>query len=268
MNCCEACSLLRDHVDRELGREEAERIEAHLRDCPECLERVRAEQDLKRTIRSRFRPGPATPGLAASIGRKIREETERGRRPRLGRLILRAAAAVIGVAAVVTALILVSRSKSPNDPGKEPEAESSLARELVDDHIRYATSSHPFEVTTTDPDQAEDWFDNRLDVAVVLPRFREQSLALRGARLCYVVDRRVALFFYERAGERLSLFVMSESGLDLEGMTRVELAHADFRARTYKGYEVVCWKVDGLLYALVASQGKGLVELIAGAYQD
>lgn len=270
MNCETVLSLLRGYADRELDSFDAKHVGAHVSGCPECAKSLEAEQELKLAIRAKTRVGPAPAGLAAEIKRAVRsqigvaKEAKRANRPVAWRRRL----LVPGLA--VTSLLLVafvaiwigsSQLRAP-DSRTLP---SRLAMELVDDHIRYLAAEGASQIETNDPIRAEEWFAGRLDVAVSLPRFQEPSVILRGGRLCYVLERRVALLFYERGDERISLFVLSPGGLDLPRLDRGrdDMHNLAFASESFKGYSSRCWERYGLLFALV---GRGdLDALVDGA---
>jgi anti-sigma factor (TIGR02949 family) len=248
VTCGTVLPLLRDYVDRELDGERTEAVERHLRDCASCAARVQAERDLKQALRARVRAGPAPAGLSGQILRRLHREQARGLRPRRRLLVVTSA---VGVLAVVLGVSLWNRAHPPR-----------LVSELVDDHIRYLVSAVPAEPGTADPVAAERWLEEQLNLAVPVPRFAADGPRLIGARRCYVLDRQVALLFYEDRKERLSLFVMDDRGLDLDGLTRVDVPEAECAMESFKGYHIVGWKHSGLLFALV---GRGpddeLIEL-------
>lgn len=272
MTCEEVLLHVRDYVDRELKLGDVERVEAHVAVCSACAERIAAERDLKCAIGAKIRLGPAPPGLAAAITHQIRAEAGIGNRTegRPGALsrrvvpVLTAAACGLLAAGLLVALWLGLPWRRTGE-----ERPSRLTAELIDDHIRYLAVEQPSELVTSDPAEAEQWFRSRLDVAVSLPRFKENTLALRGARLCYILDRRIALLGYERGTERLSLFVMDASGLDFQDMKQADVNHVECVTALFKGYKVLCWKRYGLLFAFVVDDGEdGLEALVADAYRQ
>ena len=265
MTCQDALPLLRDLADRELGPDEARQVEEHCAECRDCSGRLEAERDLKGAVRARFRPGPAPAGLAGLIDRRVREDA--GRPSRWSSLWSRRPVRyVAAAAALVAAAIGVKAFLEPSRVADSPA--SAMVAELVDDHIRYLGVREPTEVATADRGEAERWFGTRLDHAVALPRFDEGRTRLLGGRLCYVLDRRVALLFYEHDGRRLSLFVMGAQGLP--NAPPPEQAEALERAvEEAKGYGVTCWTKEGRMYALVADMGRaGLARLVSSAYRE
>lgn len=237
MSCESFLPILRDYVDRELDAADAEGVKRHIAECPSCAARVQAEIELKQAVRSRARVGPAPAGLFGQILGKLHREEAQGWRPSRRRLVF---AGAVGLLAVAIGILLSAGSET-----------SRLTVELIDDHIRYLVSAVPAEAGTDDPSAAERWLEGQLNLAVPVPRFGADGPRLLGARRCYVLDRQVALLFYEHDGDRLSLFVMDDQGLDLAGMSRVDILETECAMQSYKGYHIVGWKHSGLLFALV-----------------
>jgi anti-sigma factor (TIGR02949 family) len=265
MTCRDALPLLRDVADRALPLNERAPFEAHFASCPDCAARLEAETDLKRVLRARLRPAPAPPGLAGDIARRVREEA--GRRPRWDILRRRKVLTLAGAALLLVAIavgglrLLLTRTVSAPDG-------SAMVAELVDDHIRYLQVKEPAEVATADPREAERWFASRLDGTIELPQFPDDRARLIGGRLCYVLDRRVALLFYERDGGRLSLFVMGAEGLP-PAPSPEDGAAVERTVEESKGFGVACWSRRGRMYALVGDAGRaGLARLVSSAYRE
>lgn len=270
MTCRDVLPLIRDYVDRELSSDDAGRIEAHVSDCRPCAERVEEERDLKLAIRERVKPGPAPAGLADVIARQVRKQSggdnRAASRPLRG-VVLRAAA--VTVVAILFGGVGAWTWMNQSAKDERSRAASRLSAELVDDHIRYLSVTDAAEYVTASHEEAEGWFSSKLDVSLVLPNFDARNMTLSGVRLCYVLDRRVALLFYEWESQHLSLFAMSDSGLDFIGMDPVDLLNTECATETYKGYRVVCWKRAGLLYALICGQrNDGLIDLVAETYRQ
>lgn len=269
MECHDVLPVIRAFVDRELDPSEVEWVEAHLGGCSDCSERVAAERELKLAIRARSRVGPAPAGLATEIKRAVHAEAgPRARRSRGWRLLVdrRILAAGFMAALVIATLASIWSSFPPRRSSSDrPRSPSRLTVELVDDHIRYRGADQPLQITTSNPAEAERWFASRLAIAVDLPSFEEPSVELQGGRLCYLLDRRVALLFYACGQQQLSLFVMNASGLDFDGMTVTDLASPECVTDSHKGYQVVGWKKDGLLFALVADEGEEKLEALLTA---
>jgi anti-sigma factor (TIGR02949 family) len=252
MNCEKALPLLRDYTDGELMESQRPSVEAHLAECTECSRRVSAERELKALIRGRLRPKAAPDDLTRAV---LAATTGR---PRLRSW--RSSRALIGAASacLLGAGIWMLASRGP----------SALAASVVDDHIRFLGEVDAAQIKTGVRIEAERWFSRQLDIFLPLPRFDGRALRLRGGRLCNVMDRRVALLFYEHEGRRASLFVMNGKGLDPGPMDVVAFPDPNTAIEIHKGFQVLCWKHEGLLYALVSDAGQErLVQDVSAAYR-
>jgi anti-sigma factor RsiW len=103
------------------------------------------------------------------------------------------------------------------------------------------------QIQTTDPLAIEQWFSGKLDWPVTLPRFAESDIVLEGARLCKILNTRIALVFYQRQKRRCSLFVFPDTSTSFSEIPETYLYSAN-------GYTIHYWKKNRLLYSLVAPQ--------------
>lgn len=65
--CAQAFRTLDDYVDRELAREEYERVSAHLETCAVCAAEFRFEASVIRQVRSKLRRIALPDGLEARV---------------------------------------------------------------------------------------------------------------------------------------------------------------------------------------------------------
>ncbi|MCS7316492.1 MAG: zf-HC2 domain-containing protein [Bryobacterales bacterium] len=79
--CKRIFALLSEYLDAELPADSCDQIEAHLKDCPPCLEFL---ESLRRTIElcRGFEPGELPGPLAESVRRELRERYEKALRAR------------------------------------------------------------------------------------------------------------------------------------------------------------------------------------------
>lgn len=79
--CKRIFALLSEYLDAELPAESCDQIEAHLKDCPPCLEFL---ESLRRTIElcRGFRPGELPGPLSETVRSELRERYEKALRAR------------------------------------------------------------------------------------------------------------------------------------------------------------------------------------------
>lgn len=128
----------------------------------------------------------------------------------------------------------------------------SLIEKIVNDHIGFLSYSG-LQISSSDPEEIRAWFKGRIDFGLVLP---DISAELRGARLCLLNNKRLALIFYECSGSQLSLFMTTKLNPERllwgkEVMIKGKKVHVVER----KGYNLLLWQERGLTYALVSDLG-------------
>jgi len=179
----EALSAL---LDGELDAAEELELRRHLDACEAC-QAWRAQLD----------------GLSAAVARSIgRERAPRqlALRLRAGRIERpswrrRAAGGVVVAAVALAAVVLLGRTS--------PEGASATA--LVEDHQRFTSGASALAVPSSDPDAVSRGLAARLPFRVAVAEV--EGAHLRGGHDCSLPEGRAAYLQYERAGERVSVFV-------------------------------------------------------------
>lgn len=212
------------------GREAAE---AHLATCESCR-RFLAEMRAGATVIHDNAPKPPAP---AEVRERLFTAVAR-ERARIGVAAppsrSRALAWTVAALAVVGATVwtLTGRSRT---------AVQDLTA-FAEDHVRALQGEA---LNTADPVAVETWLRARVPFAVRVPRI--PGATLEGARLCLLGDRRGAVVRFRLEGEPISYYVMADG----TGTDRFDAAA--LREETDAGYNVVAWRRDGLMYALVGA---------------
>ncbi|MBI4848206.1 MAG: hypothetical protein HY808_06455 [Nitrospirae bacterium] len=126
---------------------------------------------------------------------------------------------------------------------------ASLVEKIVNDHIDFQSYSG-IQIISSDSGEIKTWFNGRVDFGAVVPGL---SATLKGARLCLLDEKRLALIFYEHGGSQLSLFMTTELNperllTDEEVIVKDKKVHVVER----KGYNLLLWQERGVTYALVS----------------
>lgn len=246
------------YLDEELPASEIAEVQHHLESCLVCrslAEQERGARTLLRARRNTLR-APAPEAMWQRVQEGLDQaEAQRRRRRRWVAVAASLAVLAIGVGAFYFGA---------------PSRAREVVAETVDDHIRYLLRPETsLDMATSDPKLLSQWFQGRLDIGVHIPSLERAGLQLRGGRVCYLLDRRVAYLMYEKEGRRYSLFVMDQAGVHFPKGKDLALDGHRICLSSYKGYNLAVWEAHGLLYSLVADQApEQLVEIAAAALRS
>jgi anti-sigma factor RsiW len=255
MNCGKIRKTLLESSNLEILTPELALAKAHLRDCAACRDFLQQREALRRFLKERLGGEKAPASVREEILNRIARRRTAGNnvdRRSVNDFAKYAVAAGVLLAIGLSIFYFIASSK-PN------QHRQSIAAELIDDHIRYRLSAQAVEQATTDPTALSQWFNSKLDFVAQIPPLAGFELA--GGRLCYLFDRRLALAFYQKPDQWVSLFVSRGEGIDLSAMEKIGVSGKVLCRGDGKGYQVVAWKEKDLLYALVSD--KNVVSLAA-----
>jgi anti-sigma factor RsiW len=270
MSCEDVHLRLERYLDDDLSPKEYAVMQSHLSECEAChseLTRVKAfEVRLREAFRGERSPPALWPRIAADLGRHGAVAQAAGERRRVGypsRRVAIAAAALLAVGFVVMARRLVTAAVDSAELMQTPVGE---LRSFID-------SGRPVDFVTTDPAVLRAWFMDRVDFVPPAPTPR---LTLVGGRLCYFFERRIASYMYKIDGHLVSLYLMSNKGIEPPSASHeVALGTRAAAIREVDGFAHMLWKEGSLYYSLVSDQPAAqLVELaralatVAGEERD
>ena len=252
MNCQECRDYIDPYFDSELDTGDAICVGQHLRDCPECRERLQSREALRGLL--------GRPELRFEIPETLRERLVSRFRPpaiSLRERFLRKYTAPrifvpLALAAGITLLFgLVFLNK--NGLFERPNA-SSLVDEVVADHVRSMLATHLLDVPSTDQHTVKPWFDGKLKFAPPVQDFADRGFRLIGGRLDYLNGQEVAAVVYQKNKHIINLFLWpSESKGD--GLPR---------SFSRNGYNIVHWNRDGFDWWAVSDVNAADLQTFAG----
>jgi anti-sigma factor RsiW len=233
MNCAECEIMLHALLDGELDAGHARDVEAHVKGCAACAEKLktfRAIRDamgharLKETapahLRSRIEAALPLPSAQVIAPRAFFQPS---RRAFFGGF---AVGSVLSAALAASLVLAVVRN----------DHDQAIADEVVSAHIRSLQAGHLMDVETSDQHTVKPWFNGKLDVAPPVVDLTAQGFTLLGGRLDYIEGEPVASIVYQRRKHVINLFVAQRLG------TKQAVA----RTVTIQGYQVRHWTEEGL----------------------
>jgi len=248
------CQFHRDkldaYVDESLPLEELAAMEAHLRDCPSCAADALARLQMKRATRA------AAANLALSPEFRMRPEFRSALQAQMqkrSRPFWKSASLQWLAAAAAALLILAFSSIAITHNAVRSEA----VAELVDLHIATTASANPVDVVSTDRHTVKPWFQGKLPFTFNLPELQDSPYKLLGGKLVYFELNPGAQLLFELRKHQISVFIVQDPGY-------TAAIDASESTKTEKGFSVVRWSQDGLLYVVVGDTGASDLHTLSG----
>jgi anti-sigma factor RsiW len=245
MSCEDARALLPAYVDGELDLVGSLEIEKHLESCRTCALAVENQRTLRSAIESaslHYRPPAA---LEERIGAALRGEA----RPQARLKHARWPWIAIAAAALLAAVFFgrwQTRLQSP--------AETLLAQEILDSHLRSLLPGHLTDVQSTDRHTVKPWFNGKLDFSPPTDDFSAQGFPLIGGRLDSVSGHTVAVLVYQRRQHLINVFIWPSVGApDSLGGPAAER----------QGYNLMHWTQAGFNYWVASDLNSGELQTFA-----
>jgi anti-sigma factor RsiW len=251
--------LLGDHRGQ-LAPELAREVRAHLERCAACAHEDAAEHALTDLLAQRLPRHPAPLALKHRLaGQWPSPATARGAAWSWWRRAVAPALAAVLVLAVAAPWLAGRLPGVGRGDGAE-----RLVTETVNDHLRVLLSEHPLEVQSGGIHRVKPWFAGRLDFAPVVPFGGDADFPLKGGAVGWFVDRKAAVFVYQRRLHPISLFVVRADGLPWPARGGERIGSVEAYRKTERGFNVILWRAGDLGYALVSDvDPKELADLAA-----
>ena len=207
MRCEEARRRLDAYIDGELGAAEQASLREHLAGCGECGPEAEAVERLRAGIREAAPRYRAPPGLRRQIHAALRRERTAPARP------LWRAPGWLAYAASILVAVAVGAGGTYVLTGERQE--STLANEIIDNHLRSLLGTHLTDVASSDKHTVKPWFAGRTDVSPPGIDLAAQGFPLVGGRLDLVSGRPVPALVYRAGKHVINVFVLPAQQGDL-----------------------------------------------------
>ncbi|TXD34556.1 hypothetical protein FRC96_13125 [Lujinxingia vulgaris] len=247
------------YVDEEFDERERADMEAHLAGCERCRGRVNAQMRFKAQLRETLSEERAPQSLRERITSELAtlevelDEERTDVRPLYVRV-----GWVAGPLAAMLALVLLMPEMTIAPAASSPTP-------VVDQTVEWHKGNFPLEITTSNPQEASAWFQDKVDFSVRLPHFDNGRVNLLGGRIAHVEDRRAALVLYEVDGARMSVLLFDGEGLKVPRESIRQVEDRDIVWLNQKGYGVAVVQDLGVTYAMTSDlEEDRFLGLVAG----
>ncbi len=270
MLSCQDCErYLEAFLDQELDVKESLDMQAHLRDCPACMELAEAERTCRRFVREQVQEAPLPDAMKLQMIRRAMapaSELVAAIEPRTSWWAglsqwIQPKGFALGLASAAAVLLVlygpfVMQSKD-DDTANRFLQEASMAYRANQRHPM------PLEVSDSDDKAVADWFSRKLTYSFKVPCITDDATKLMGGRLCRLLDRQSATFVYKRNGKDVLLFAFRGDGVSLPTRNRVRVQDQDLYFHDASGRLVAAWQHGGIVYSMVGDLNRDDIVSIA-----
>lgn len=255
-------------LDDELSDGDKVVVEAHLRECSDCLRAFEAERGFLDNVRQSRPLFTAPVELRSRVERALTDATHpitapQGLRRRLQNYLwgscssIRQRSLVAICLVLLLALVLVIWSSRTPSGTMTPHALSEFAVIAINTHERRVQGKLPLEITSDSPEEISAWFVGKVGFSLELPNYQEVSgkeklYSLEGARLVAFKNDYAAHVAYNMRSRPITLVVTSNAVAAPRGGEQVVSRGLTFHCDAVNGLKVITWSDRGLTYALVS----------------
>jgi anti-sigma factor RsiW len=237
------CDELHEHIDpfldNELGLAEAQKIQQHLEQCPNCeslyTSRL-AVRDALQKPEMRFLPeADLRDQIHGELLKQIRPPARRAWRLPSFEFPSWVLPGLAGAAAVLLfwfgSNIFLTANRTSNG------VLATVTAQLVSDHMRSLLGNHLIDVVSTDQHTVKPWFAGKLNFSPPVYDFSDQGFKLIGGRLDYLGDQEIAAVVFQHRQHLINLFVWPKS----------ESTSFPDTSLQKEGFNLYGWEANGLI---------------------
>jgi anti-sigma factor RsiW len=227
MTCDELHQRIDPFLDNELGLAEAQQVQEHLDQCPDCGALYSARLAIRQALQKpevRFIPDS---DLREQIHAKLLKEIRPAGRPARQLRVIQFPTwlwpSLAGAAAVLVLWFGSNLVLTPKRPADNFLA--TVTSQLVSDHMRSLLANHLIDVVSTDQHTVKPWFAGKLSFSPPVYDLSDQGFKLIGGRLDYLGNQEIAAVVFQHRQHYINLFIwpknasgnLSEATLQKEG---------------------------------------------------
>lgn len=262
MKCQDVRQRVELYLDQALPPSEQAAMLTHLSTCRSCHDYAAAaetiEARLRATLRDDVPPSRLWPRVSTELHALGGEGASTSRPHRIGQASRRVAIAAAALLAIGMAVQLRRQSIGGINTAQ-------LMKTPVDELRSFVDSGRPVDFSTADPVELRRWFVPRVDFTPPAAPMNPGT-TLIGGRLCYFFERRIASYMYKADDHLVSLYVMSDQGIELPSSGGgVTIGERRAAVREADGFAHVLWPEGQLYYSLVSDQPASRLMLLARA---
>jgi anti-sigma factor RsiW len=237
MTCGEFHERFDPFLDNEIDLTEAQEIQRHLEECPNCEALYASRLAVRQSLQSpemRFLPSAdLREQIHAELLKEIRPSPPRARWLPVFQFpnwLLPALAGAAAVLVVWLGSLFLAQNRLPNTFA------ATVPAQLVSDHLRSLLGNHLIDVVSTDQHTVKPWFAGKLSFSPPVFDLSDQGFKLIGGRLDYLGDEEIAAVVFQHRQHYINLFVWPKN----------QTAQLPDSVLQQEGFNLYGWEANGL----------------------
>ncbi len=251
MPCHEITYKLEAFVDGECGADEERMISDHLEHCADCRHRTDSLRKLNKTLAAGLGEVKAPDDLWQRIEARLPENLD-DHRPKSSRSWLKQPVWQMAIAASLLVMLALPAGLM----WQWTHQDRSLIAAPIQDFSAYRDSGRSLDIASRDPEIIHDWFTSKLTFEAPRLKAKVAGFDLVGGRLCWLLERRLGAFAYQREGQALSLYVMTAHDLTVPTGIFDPALGISLSSHEVDGFRTMIWQAGDLVYTVVSDISK------------
>jgi len=247
MPCNKNTYDLEAFVDGERSADEERMISDHLDHCVACRQRVDSLRTLNRTIRAGLGEAKAPDDLWQRIEARLPESLD-DRRPEKTKTWFRQPVWQMAIAACLIMMVALPAGLT----WQWMRQDNSIIAAPIQDFSTYRDSGRSLDIASRDPNAIQSWFASRVTFEAPKLEAKVAGFELIGGRLCWLLERRLSAFSYERGDQSLTLYVMTAHDIALPSSTFDPELGISLSVHEVDGFRTMIWRRGELVYTVVS----------------
>ncbi len=247
MLCHEITYQLEAFVDGECSADEEQMISDHLEQCVACRQRVDDLRTLNKTVKASLSEVKAPNDLWQRIEARLPESLD-DHRPAKAKTWFRQPVWQMAIAASLLVMLALPAGLT----WQWMKQDDSIIAGPIQDFSTYRDSGRSLDIASRDPNTIQSWFASRLTFEAPKLEAEVAGFDLIGGRLCWLLERRLSAFSYQRGDQSLALYVMTAHDIALPNSTYDPELGISLSIHEVDGLRTMIWRRGELVYTVVS----------------
>ena len=251
MPCDKITFQLEAFVDGECGADDRKMVSDHLESCVTCRQRADELRALSSTLSSGLSEVRAPDDLWGRIAAQLPEMLDNHRPSKVEAWFKKPVWQM-----AVAASLLVMLALPAGLAWQWTHQDNSLIAAPIQDFSTYRDSGRSLDIASRDPEIIHGWFTSKLTFEAPRLKAKVAGFDLVGGRLCWLLERRLSAFAYQRGGQTVSLYVMTAHDLTVPSGTFDPELGISLSSHKVDGFRAMIWRANDLVYTVVSDISK------------